>query len=208
MIILKGAKPSPFVRKVIVALEEKGIPYQLENLAPFPKTPELLAISPLGKIPVLQDGDVHVPDSSVIIAYLERTQPGPSLYPEDPAEYARALFLEELADTRVVDVLGPLFFEKWVKPNVFQQETDDAVVERVLADELPPLLAQLEGFAPDDGGTLLSRFSVADAALCAQLMGLVFTGIGLDASQAPKLASYFDEMLARPSFKSAMPALG
>ena len=108
MIIVKGAKPSPFARKVIITLEEKGIPYEVETLAPFPKTKELLAMHPLGKIPILQDGDVHIPDSSVIIAYLERIHPSPSVYPEDPVEYARALFFEEFSDTRMVDGIGPL----------------------------------------------------------------------------------------------------
>jgi glutathione S-transferase len=58
--------------------------------------------SPLGKIPCFQDGDYTLPDSSCIIAYLERTNPRPALYPEDPKEYGRALFLEEYADSRLV----------------------------------------------------------------------------------------------------------
>src|SRR5262249_18434378 len=69
---LYGASLSPFVRKVRIILEEKGIPYETEELVPLPKTPALLAMHPLGKIPILCDGDVVVPDSSVICAYLEK----------------------------------------------------------------------------------------------------------------------------------------
>src|SRR5258708_7762767 len=98
---LYGANRSPFFRKARVVLEEKGIPYQVERLAPVPKTPELLAMHPLGKIPILRDGDVVVPDSSVICAYLERVHPKPALYPESAADLAAALFLEEFADTRM-----------------------------------------------------------------------------------------------------------
>ena len=157
MLIVKGAKPSPFARKVIVTLEEKGIPYELENLAPIPKTPELLAMNPLGKIPILQDGDDHIPDSSVIIAYLERIHPTPSVYPEDPKEFARALFLEELADTRIVDVIGGIFFERFIRGRLFEQEPDAEKVDAILANDRPPLLDLLESLVPDGASTLVSR---------------------------------------------------
>ena len=205
MITVLGGTPSPFARKVIIALEEKGLPYEVEGLAPIPKTPELLAISPLGKIPILRDGDVHIPDSSVIIAYLERTHPIPPLYPEDPVEYARALYLEEVADTRGADVLAPILFERRIKPAFFGQEPDAARVEQAVAEELPPLLDLLEGFVPEGGGPLLSRFSVADIGVGAQLMSLSACGVEIDAERAPKLAAWAAETLSRPSFKAATP---
>jgi len=76
---LYGASQSPFVRKAHIVLEEKGIPYETENLIPVLKTPELLALHPMGKIPVLRDGEVVVPDSSVICAYLEKKALGAQL---------------------------------------------------------------------------------------------------------------------------------
>lgn len=207
MLTLLGGKPSPFVRKVIVALEEKGVPYQIENLSPFPKTPELLAQNPLGKIPILRDGSTHIPDSSVIIAYLERIHPKPSIYPEDPKEFARALFLEEFSDSRVAEVCGGLLFQKFIKPNFFKQETDQAVVDGILKNGLPSLVEQLEGFIAKGATTLLSRFSVADAALGCQLQSLVLAGVELDAKKAPKLVAYRDAIHGRPSFKAAMPSV-
>ena len=206
MLTVKGGKPSPFVRKVIVALEEKGIPYEQEDFAPFPKTEELLALNPMGKIPILQDGDHFVPDSSVIIAYLERLHPEPSVYPSDPQEYARALFIEEFSDTRMVDVIGALFFERFVKPHVFQQETDQARCAEIVETELPPVLDQVEGFLAEGATTILPRFSVADIGVGCQLASLEFAGEGLDASRNPKLATYAAAVLARPSFKAALPS--
>ena len=70
MPIVHGGVPSPFVKKVCAFLAEKGVAYELRSLAPFPKTPELLAMNPLGKIPIYQDGDLMLPDSSVICAYV------------------------------------------------------------------------------------------------------------------------------------------
>jgi len=117
---LYGVKGSPFVRKALVVLEEKGLSYELETMVSVsPKSPELLALHPLGKIPILRDGELVVPDSSVICAYLEKKYPAPALYPADPAEYAKALFLEEYADTRMFEVLGPVLFERVVKRFVF-----------------------------------------------------------------------------------------
>ena len=103
---LYGGALSPFFRKARVVLEEKGIPYQIQPLVPVPKTPELLAMHPMGKIPILRDGDVVVPDSSVICAYLERKHPSPALYPQDAADLAAALFFEEYADTRMSEIIG------------------------------------------------------------------------------------------------------
>jgi len=79
---LYGAFGSPFVRKAIVALTEKGIGYDHEQVIPFLPNPEYRKISPLGKIPAFRDGDRTLADSSVIIAYLERTHPEPALYPK------------------------------------------------------------------------------------------------------------------------------
>jgi glutathione S-transferase len=51
-LIVHGGLPSPFVRKVLICLEEKGVPYEWRPIAPFPKSPELLALNPLGQIPI------------------------------------------------------------------------------------------------------------------------------------------------------------
>jgi glutathione S-transferase len=205
MLVVKGAKPSPFARKVIITLEEKGLPYELQDLAPFPKTEELLAMNPIGKIPILEHEGQHIPDSSVIIAYVERLHPEQSVYPEDAAEYGRALFLEEYADTRMMDAVGPLFFESFVKPNVFQQEKDEARCAEIIENDLPPILDQLEGMLEDGATSLLPRFSVADIGVGCQLASLRLAGVEVDASSHPKLAHYAQTVLSRPSFKAAFP---
>src|SRR5262245_26277481 len=172
---LYGARLSPFVRKVRIVLEEKGIPCEGVHLVPLPKTPELIAMNPLGKIPILRDGEAVIPDSSVICAYLEKTHPQPPLLPSDPAQSARALFLERYADTRMNDGLGAIVLERFVKPQLLGQPTDERrlreLVETTSArwfgepspppgTALPPILDLLESLAPADGDHLLSRFSL------------------------------------------------
>jgi len=200
---LYGATPSPFFRKARVVLEEKGIPYEIERLVPVPKTPELLALHPMGKIPILRDGGVVVPDSSVICAYLEKKVPTPALYPSDPADYARALFLEEYADTKIGEVMGGIFFERFVKPNILQQPTDEERVKEKLENELPGVMDYLETQVPADGDSVLARFSIADAALGAHLGNLTFAGLEIDARRWPRSARYYRALLERPSFKTA-----
>src|SRR5262245_63453275 len=104
----------------------------------------------MGKIPVLRDGEVVVPDSSVICAYLEKKHPSPALYPSHPADYAKALFLEEYADTRLNEVTGGIFFERFVKPKILQQTTDESRVRELLEGALPPVMAYLESQLPAD----------------------------------------------------------
>ena len=201
---LYGANQSPFFRKARVVLEEKGLSYETESLIPVPKTPALLALHPMGKIPILRDGEVVVPDSSVICAYLEKKHPSPALYPDAPAELAKVLFLEEYADTRMAEVLGGIVFERFIKPKILQQATDESRVQELLENAVPPVMDYLESQVPGDRDSVLARFGIADAALGAHLGSLTSAGIEIDAGRWPRTASYYRALRARPSFKTVM----
>ena len=198
-----GVSLSPFVRKVRVALAEKGIAYELDPVIPVNVSAEYKKISPLGKIPAYQDGDRTICDSSVICAYLERVKPEPALYPADAYEYARALWFEEYADGGLVSVVGPkIFFQKFVQPRFFNQPTDEAMVKTAVEQELPPMLDYLESQlteAPVIAGT---RFSIGDIALGSTFVQLRHAGFDVDAKRWPKLRRYVDHVHVRPSFKA------
>jgi glutathione S-transferase len=199
---LYGVGASPFVRKVRVVLAEKGISYEHDPVIPVNVSAEYKKISPLGKIPAYKDGDRTLADSSVICAYLERTHPQPALYPSDPYEFARALWFEEYADSALVAVFGPkIFFQKVVQPKFFNQPGDDAVVQKAVAEELPPLFDYLEGEVGEGGVIAGTRFSIGDIAIASQFINLTFAGYGADAKRWPKLARYVDHVCARPSIK-------
>jgi glutathione S-transferase len=200
---LLGAVPSPYFRKCRIVLEEKQLDYAPELLSPFPKRPELLAHSPLGKIPVLVDGNLTLPDSSAICAYLEKRNPEPALYPAQPADFGRALFLEEYADTQLADALLGLQVERFLKPRVMNTPTDEARVEQLLAKDVPRELDFVEQRVPEDGW-LLGAFSIADVALIAQLGACKFARFTIDAARWPKLAGYQARAEQRPSVQVAM----
>src|SRR5574337_2211879 len=60
---------SPYVRKVLVCLELKGLEYEIDPIAPFVGNDEFTRLSPLRRIPVLLDGGLVLADSSVICQY-------------------------------------------------------------------------------------------------------------------------------------------
>lgn len=202
MIIVHGGALSPFVRKVRMFLGEKGLDYELRSIAPFPKTPELLAMSPLGKIPILEEDGFQTPDSSVICAYLERRHPEPPLYPTDARELARALWFEEYADTKLVEVLTTSFFERVIKPGFFGSEPDEERVRKGLEADVPPVFDYLESQAPDGEGIVAGRFSIADIALASPLVSFKLAGEWVDRGRWPKLADYAERVLQRPVLKA------
>jgi glutathione S-transferase len=202
---LLGAFGSPFVRKAYVALTEKGIPFEHEQVIPFGAPASYRKISPLGKIPAYQDGDRTLADSSVIIAYLEKTHPQPALYPSDPYEYARALWFEEYGDGGLAPIIGgKVFFPKVIAPRFFKQEPNLAAIQKVVDEELPPMFDYLEGELGNNEYLVGNKFSVGDIGVATQFVNLMFAGYGVDAKRWPKLAAYINRIHSRPSFKSAI----
>ena len=198
---LHGANASPFVRKVRVVLAEKGIAYTLNPVIPFGASPEYLKKSPLGKIPCWEDESGYtLPDSSCIVAYLERVHPTPALQPSDPKDYGRALWYEEYADTKLVEVATPAFFERFVKVVVLKQQPDEARVRKALDEQAPPVFDYLEGALGDREWFAGPRFSTADVALASPFVNLMHAGERLDAKRWPRLAAWLARAHGRPSF--------
>jgi glutathione S-transferase len=202
---LLGAFGSPFVRKAYVALTEKGIPFEHEQVIPFGVSAEYRKISPLGKIPAFQDGDRTLADSSVIIAYLERTHPQPALYPSDAYDYARALWFEEFGDGGLAPVLGAkVFFPKVIGPRFFKQEPNLAEIQKVIDTEIPPLFDYLEGELGNNDYLVGNKFSIADIGVATIFVNYRFAGYDVDSTRWPKLAAYVNRVLSRPSFKDVV----
>ena len=202
MATLHGAALSPFVRKVRIALKEKGISYEHDPVVPFNVSDDFKKMSPLGKIPVwTPKPGVHIPDSSVIIAYLERTGTKPALYPENPEDFARALFIEEYVDTAVVQAAGTVFFQRIIGPRLMGQPTDTAAVDDALKNKLPPLLAWLDEQVKDREFVVGNALTVADIAMVSPFVNLKHAGEQVDAGRFPNLAKYINRLMDRPSVK-------
>ena len=197
-----GVNLSPFVRKARAFCAEKGIAVDNEPVFPGSPDPEYRKKSPLGKVPCYEDGDFVVPDSSVICAYLERTHPKPALYPADAKEYARALWLEEYADTKLLDATLAPFVQRVVNAKFLNQPVDEAAVKKALTEDAPPIFDYVEEQLGDDEYLVANRFSIADVAMASSFVNMAHGGETVDAARWPKLAAYVERIHARPSFKA------
>lgn len=201
MPILHGANGSPFVRKVRVVLAHKGIEYEHVQVVPFGVSDEYKLLSPLGKIPCWEDGDLVLPDSSVISAYLEQVHPTPALYPSDPGDRARALWYEEHADTRIVETCGTVFFQRYIRPNLFKQDADEAAVEQALTVKLPVVFDYLTEQLGDRDFLVGEEMTIADIATASPFVNMEMAGETPDASRWPVAAAYLKRVLSQPAFK-------
>jgi glutathione S-transferase len=196
-----GSYLSPYVRKVLVFLERKGIAYEIDPIIPFLGDERFSALSPLRRIPVLVDGAVALADSSVICQYLEDRAPEPPLYPRDVADRARARWLEEYADSRMGDVfIWRLFNEVAIRPRVWGEKTDEAVVARTLAEDVPQVLDYLESELPVDGFAC-GELSIADVAVAAFFRNAAFARFRIDAARWPRTAAFVDRVLGTEPFR-------
>ena len=195
MLTLYGINLSTFTRKVRLALLEKGIPHRLE-VAPM-GSPKVKALHPLGKIPVIEDQGIAIPDSSVIIAYLERAYPERPLYPAGAADLARALWLEEYADTRLREATLTFFSEHVVKP-VFQGKPADESALAAAAGPRDEAFGYLERELPQSGFAVAGMLTVADVAIGAQLITYGQGAGPVDPGRWPGLAGYLAALQDRP----------
>jgi glutathione S-transferase len=200
-----GRYLSPYVRKVLVVLDLKGIPYRIDPIVPFFGTEQFTALSPVRRIPVLVDDRVVLADSTVICEYLEERYPDPALFPRDPERRARARWLEEFADTRMGEVfIWHLFNQLVIKPFVWGEPTDDDVLQRALHEEIPQVLDYLEREVPGDG-FLFGEICVADIALAAFFRNASFARFSVDAQRWPATASFVSRVSDHPSFVKLRP---
>ncbi|MFT6758638.1 MAG: glutathione S-transferase, partial [Chitinophagales bacterium] len=148
MITLHGNSISPYVRKVLAVLKLKNLAFEQIQQMPFSADDEFKKISPLGKIPALQDGDASICDSRVICEYLDEAYPQSSVYPSDPKDKAHARWIEELCGNQLTEQAAGIFFQRFMRPMVLKQETDEELVEKIINKRLPPLLDYMETQVP------------------------------------------------------------
>lgn len=205
-LIVYGASLSPFVRKTRVFLAEKGLDYTLEQVNIFPPPDWFLKLSPLGRIPVLQDedADLTLPDSSVICAYLEKKHPSPQLFPADPVAYAQALWLEEYADSELASNVGMGMFRPVVVNKLMGKESDHETAKKTLDEKLPSYFAYLDGKIGAKEYMVGKTITIADISVATQFVNLEHTGYALDAKAYPDLARYIKTMHARESFAACI----
>src|SRR6516162_1787332 len=113
-----GGPQSNYVRVARIACAEKGVPYTLVPV--MPHTPEVDAIHPFGKIPVMRHGDVTLSESRAICFYIDNTFEGPPLAPRHPVDGARTEEWISLVNTTI----DPLLMRQYLAAYFFPRTQD------------------------------------------------------------------------------------
>ena len=195
-----GFPLSPFVRKVVVAVKEKGLEAEVVPSNPSQPDPEFAAISPFHKIPAFRDGDFTIADSTAIVTYLEAKHPEPALLPAEPRARARAIWFEEVADTVLTPAGAPIVLNRFLRPNIFGVEGDEAAAVAA-EDALKRPLSYLEGVVGEQW--LDGAFTVGDIAVASVVRTLGYAGWQLDATAYPRLAAWHARVSEREGWKAA-----
>jgi glutathione S-transferase len=188
-------KLCPYVQRAVIALTEKGTAFERIDIDLANKPDWFLAISPLGKTPVLLVGNVPIFESAVILEYLEETQPKP-LHPADALARAEHRGWIEFGSTVLNDIAG-----FYAAPDQATFKARTAQLEQRFAR----LEARVKALPWFDG----ENFSLVDA-----VFGPVFryfdvfdeiAEFGILAGK-PNLARWRKSLAARPSVRGAVGA--
>jgi glutathione S-transferase len=200
--ILYGTPVSPFVRKIMAYLAERGMEAEVVAVGIGDPNPDYAKASPLRKMPALSDGDFHIADSSAIITYLDAKYPGSGLIPDSAEGKAMVTWFDEFADTVLAAAGGAVFFNRFVMPKFMGAEGNEAAAAEGEA-KLPALYDYLESALSASGHLVEDHFTFADLTVAVTFGNLRLIGLGPKADTHPKLAAWLEAQYARPSIAAS-----
>jgi glutathione S-transferase len=197
MVKVCGFRISNYHNKVLIALLEKGVPYEEDCTVKPSQDPAYLALSPMGKVPYLEVDGTRLIESEVIVEYLEDAYPQKPLLPKDPLARAKVRELNTVIELHLELVVrrlyGAVFFGGTVSDGTKQS------VEKDLAKGIRTLKA-LAKFSPFIAGP---EFSIADCAAAVHLPLVSLStklAYGRDAlEELPQVKPYLKMLNERPS---------
>jgi glutaredoxin len=137
VITLYDAARCPYCARVRIMLAEKGVAYEPVEIDLSDRPAWLYEKNPTGRVPVLEEDTLVLPESAVIMEYLEERYPEPALLPADPAQRA----LQRLRVFRFDDDLGDDYY-------AFRRGDENSLVERLRDFDPPPYGFAAIAYAP------------------------------------------------------------
>jgi len=207
---LYGPGYSTYARAARLALEEKGVDYDLVEIdfiaGGMPD--EHLARHPFAKVPALEHDGLMLYETAAIERYIDEAFDGPSLQPSDPAARARMTQIISLIDSYTYpSTVSALVIQRLVQP-LMGGTADESIVEAALP-EVDKSMAELERLLGDQEYLTGSALSLADLHLAPIFAYFVNTpesnGIMKD---KPALNAWWQRMQARESMTKTQPQLG
>ncbi|MEH2527928.1 MULTISPECIES: glutathione S-transferase family protein [unclassified Bradyrhizobium] len=191
-------KLCPYVQRAVIALTEKGVPFERIDIDLANKPDWFLKISPLGKVPVLlvetKDGEVALFESNVICEYIEETQGGAKLHPQDALKRAQHRAWMEFGSTILSELWG---LETTGDPAIFESKRKAVAAK----------FAQVEktlGAGPFFAG---KDFSLVDAVFAPIFRYFDVFDQLIDLSvfaDTPKASAWRETLAQRPSVRTAV----
>lgn len=200
-LVLYGHPFSSYTQKVLTALYENATPFEFREIGPDNPghVAEWQARWPMGKFPLLVDGDRQFAEASIIIEHLQLAHPGKvRLIPADPAKALDVRFLDRFFDLHVMDAMQVAVSSKLGQLPMTPEDGMALAVSR-----LEKAYGWLEGHLAD-GRTWAAgeEFSMAD---CAASMSLFYADwIYRIPDSCPQVQAYRARLLARPAFARAV----
>jgi len=181
-------------------LEEIGAPYEIARLALSKgehKTPEYLAIHPLGSVPALVDGDLKLSESSAIVLHLADKFPekklAPALGTDERAEYYRWMVY-------VPATVDPVLEALTMHTRLLPEAKRIPAVAETAKEKWGPIARVLEEAVGGRQYVVGDSFTAADVIVGSAIGWVGFLGMLGD---HPKLAAYLKGLQERPAYKSA-----
>jgi glutathione S-transferase len=201
-----GSVRSTYTWAVRMVCEEKRIEYVLtESML---GAPELLAIHPLGKMPVLRHGEIELFESKAIATYLDRSFPEPQVFPSDPRLAALTEQWVSLVNTVVDRTLIRTYLFAYIAPKTADGKPDRGAIDAIMP-AVREQLGILDKAVARTGHLVDDRLTFADINLMPILYRVRQFPEGAEAlAAADCLADYYDRHAARPSFKRTVPPTG
>jgi glutathione S-transferase len=200
--IVFGARYSTYVRSVLLALAEKGVAYELQEVDVFRDggaAPDYLARHPFGRIPAFEHDGFRLYETAAILRYVDEAFPGPALQPADPAGRARVTQIVGILDSYAYrPMVWDIFVER--SRGTSEEGTPD---EAKIAAAIPKsaiclrAIAELMGEASYLAGDALTLADLHFVPIFAYLR-LTPEGRSLIGA-APAISRWWDAVSARPS---------
>ncbi len=193
--------PNSRAGRIVWLLEELGLPYDINKMAFHPqdlKSDEHRARHPLGRVPVLDDGDVRIFESGAIVEYVLARHKNGGLRPsDDAAEFPAYLQWFHYCEGMVMPPVNTIVVQTVLLPPERRDEKALQQAQRLLTKALEPVNEALEG-----KDYLIGDFSAADVMLGHACF--MSNRLGCVPDEMPALKAYVERVASRPAFKTAI----
>lgn len=201
-VIVYGVAGSPFVRSVMMMLEEKGAPYRLDALSPGAmRGEEHSKRHPFGRVPAIDHGDFRLYETQAILRYLDAVFPDPGFQPREPRVIGRMNQIIGINDWYFFPkVAAVIVFNRIVGPALMGLTPNETAIQEALplartcVQELNRLLGDQQFLAGD-------AISLADLMLAPQLDFFDATPEGQASLSGTALVPWLARMNARESMR-------